>query len=179
MTSVAYAVDSDGVATLVWDMPDRTMNVLNKESVADYEAAVNRAIDDPAVKGVVVTSGKPAFIAGADLPWLEILTQRGTGESYEAHAKRLYDNLMKSQLLFRKIEKSTKPFAAAINGTAAGGGFEVCLACHRRIASDDPRIQLGLPESKVGLLPAAAGSRISFACLARRRRCRCSWKAAC
>ena len=157
MTNVTYAVDADGVATLVWDMPGRTMNVLNKESVADFEAAVNRAIDDPAVKGVIVTSGKSSFIAGADLPWLEILTQRGKGESYEAHAKRLYDNLMKSQLLFRKIEKSGKPFVAAINGTAAGGGFEVCLACHRRIAADDPKIQLGLPESKVGLLPGGGG----------------------
>ncbi|HEY5209745.1 MAG TPA: 3-hydroxyacyl-CoA dehydrogenase NAD-binding domain-containing protein [Stellaceae bacterium] len=157
MTDIAYSVDGDGVATIVWDMPGRTMNVLNAESVAEYEAAVDRAIGDAAVKGVIVTSGKPSFIAGADLPWLEQLTQRGAGETEAAHAKRLYDNLMRSQLLFRRIEKSGKPFVAAINGTAAGGGFEVCLACHHRIAADDPRMQIGLPESKVGLLPGGGG----------------------
>src|SRR5665213_1834940 len=157
MADISYAVDGDGVATIVWDMPGRTMNVLNAESVAEYEAAVDRAITDAAVKGVIVTSGKPSFIAGADLPWLEQLTQRGPGETEAAHAKRLYDNLMRSQLLFRRIEKSGKPFVAAINGTAAGGGFEVCLACHHRIAADDPRMQIGLPESKVGLLPGGGG----------------------
>jgi 3-hydroxyacyl-CoA dehydrogenase/enoyl-CoA hydratase/3-hydroxybutyryl-CoA epimerase len=157
MTDISYSVDGDGVATIVWDMPGRTMNVLNADSVAEYEAAVGRAIDDPAVKGVIVTSGKPAFIAGADLPWLEQLTQRRAGETYAAHAKRLYGNLMRSQLLFRRIEKSTKPFVAAINGTAAGGGFEVCLACHYRVAADDPRTQIGLPEAKVGLLPGGGG----------------------
>jgi 3-hydroxyacyl-CoA dehydrogenase/enoyl-CoA hydratase/3-hydroxybutyryl-CoA epimerase len=157
MADIAYSVDSDGVATIVWDMPGRTMNVLNAESVGEYEAAVGRAIDDPAVKGTIVTSGKPSFIAGADLPWLEQLTQRDSGEREAAHAKRLYDNLMRSQLLFRRIEKCGKPFVAAINGTAVGGGFEVCLACHWRIASDDPRLQIGLPEAKVGLLPGGGG----------------------
>lgn len=157
MTGIAYAVDSDGVATITWDMPNRSMNVLNAESVGEFEAAVGRALDDATVKGVIVTSGKASFIAGADLPWLEQLTQAAPGESPTAHAKRLYDNLMRSQLLFRRIEKATKPFVAAINGTAAGGGFEVCLACHHRIAADDPRIQLGLPEAKVGLLPGGGG----------------------
>jgi 3-hydroxyacyl-CoA dehydrogenase/enoyl-CoA hydratase/3-hydroxybutyryl-CoA epimerase len=157
MPGISYALDGDGIATIVWDMPGRSMNVLNAESIREYEAAVSRAIEDPAVKGAIVTSAKPAFIAGADLPWLEQLTQRGPNETYEAHAKRLYDNLMVSQNLFRRIEKSGKPFVAAINGTAAGGGFEVCLACHGRIASDDPRVQIGLPESKVGLLPGGGG----------------------
>jgi 3-hydroxyacyl-CoA dehydrogenase/enoyl-CoA hydratase/3-hydroxybutyryl-CoA epimerase len=157
MADIAYSVDGDGIATIVWDMPGHSMNVLNAESVAEYEMAVDRAIGDPAVKGAIVTSGKPSFIAGADLPWLEQLTQRGPDETERAHAKRLYDNLMRSQLLFRRIEKGGKPFVAAINGTAAGGGFEVCLACHWRIAADDPRIQIGLPESKVGLLPGGGG----------------------
>ncbi|HEX4112864.1 MAG TPA: enoyl-CoA hydratase-related protein, partial [Stellaceae bacterium] len=157
MTDIAYRVDGDGVATIVWDMQGRTMNVLNAESIAAYEAAVGRALDDPAVKGAIVTSGKPSFIAGADLPWLEQLTQRAADETELSHAKRLYDRLIRLPLLFRRIEKSAKPFVAAINGTALGGGFEVCLACHWRIAADDPRLQLGQPEAKVGLSPGWGG----------------------
>jgi 3-hydroxyacyl-CoA dehydrogenase/enoyl-CoA hydratase/3-hydroxybutyryl-CoA epimerase len=157
VAGIAYSVDGDGVATIVWDMPGHTMNVLNAESIAAYEAAVGRVLDDPAVKGAIVTSGKPSFIAGADLPWLEQLAQRAADETELSHAKRLYDRLIRVPLLFRRIEKSAKPFVAAINGTALGGGFEVCLACHWRIAADDPRIRLGQPEAKVGLSPGWGG----------------------
>jgi 3-hydroxyacyl-CoA dehydrogenase/enoyl-CoA hydratase/3-hydroxybutyryl-CoA epimerase len=158
MTDISYSVDGDGIATILWDMQGRAMNVLNAESIADYEAAVGRALDDPAVKGAIVTSGKPSFIAGADLPWLERIARRAPGETEAAHTKRLYDQLIGVQLLFRRIEKSAKPVVAAINGTALGGGFEVCLACHWRIAADDPRIQLGQPEAKLGLLPGWGGT---------------------
>jgi 3-hydroxyacyl-CoA dehydrogenase / enoyl-CoA hydratase / 3-hydroxybutyryl-CoA epimerase len=157
MSDIAYAVDDDGVATIRWDMAGRSMNVLTADSVAQFEVAVGRALDDASVKGVIITSGKPTFIAGADLPWLERLTEAAPGESRTEHARRLYDNLMRSQLLFRRIEKSNKPFVAAINGTAMGGGFELCLANHHRIAADDPRLQIGLPEAKVGLLPGGGG----------------------
>jgi 3-hydroxyacyl-CoA dehydrogenase/enoyl-CoA hydratase/3-hydroxybutyryl-CoA epimerase len=157
MTNIRYEVDGDGVAHIVWDMPGRTMNVLHAESIAEYAAAVERAIADPTVKGAVVASAKPAFIAGADLPWMETLTAEVAGEAPKARARRLFDEFMKGQLLFRKIETCGKPFAAAINGTALGGGFEVALACHFRVATDDPRAQIGLPEAKVGLLPGGGG----------------------
>ena len=148
MTNIRVDTDADGIVTLTWDMPGRSMNVLSEESISEYVAAAEKAIADPAVKGVVVTSGKPAFIAGADLSML----QKQTGDASEAaaspeqRAKAVFDNLMQFNLALRRIEKGGKPFVAAINGLALGGGLEVCLACHHRVVADDPRIQLGLVE---------------------------------
>ena len=158
--NIRTETDSDGIVTLIWDMPDRSMNVLSGSSIPEFAAAVDKAIADPAVKGVVVTSGKPAFIAGADLSMLESQTA-GTAKTTDktAVAKGIFDGLMALNLLFRKIEKAGKPFVAAINGTALGGGLEICLACHYRVVADDPKIQLGLPESKVGVMPGAGGTQ--------------------
>jgi len=161
MTNIRVDKDADGVVTLTWDMPGRSMNVLSEASIAEYVAAADAAIADPAVKGVVVTSGKPAFIAGADLSMLQKQTGAAglAGGSKTATAKAIFDNLMQFNLALRRIEKGGKPFVAAINGMALGGGLEVCLACHHRIVANDPRIQLGLVEAKVGLMPGAGGTQ--------------------
>jgi 3-hydroxyacyl-CoA dehydrogenase/enoyl-CoA hydratase/3-hydroxybutyryl-CoA epimerase len=145
-----YEVDGDGIALVTWDMPGRSMNVMGPGSIGDWAACVDRAVADPAVKGLVVTSGKPAFIAGADLAELE---QRS------GDAQTIYARIQELHRIFRKMETGKKPFVAAINGTAMGGGLEVCLACHYRVVADDPKIQLGLPEAKVGLLPGAGGTQ--------------------
>ncbi|MEP4190926.1 MAG: 3-hydroxyacyl-CoA dehydrogenase NAD-binding domain-containing protein, partial [Sneathiella sp.] len=89
------------------------------------------------------------FIAGADLEML----QGWNG------AEEMFANGMELQMMFRSIETSGKPFVAAINGTALGGGFEICLACHHRIAADNPKAKIGLPEVKVGLLPGGGGTQ--------------------
>ncbi len=162
MTNIRKDTDADGILTLTWDMPGRSMNVLSADSLAEYTAAVDAAIADKAIKGVVVTSGKPAFIAGADLSMMESNSSKGAagkGQSREAAQKAVYDQMMAMNLLFRRIEKAGKPFVAAINGTALGGGLELTLACHHRIVADDPSIQLGCPESKVGLIPGAGGTQ--------------------
>lgn len=160
MTNIRVETDADGIVTLTWDMPGRSMNVLSEDSINEYVAAADAAIADPAVKGVVVTSGKPAFIAGADLSMLQKQTSAsGASASQEQTAKAIFDNLMQFNLALRRIEKGGKPFVAAINGLALGGGLEVCLACHHRIVANDPRIQLGLVESKVGLMPGAGGTQ--------------------
>ena len=146
MTNIRVETDADGIVTLTWDMPGRTMNVLSEDSISEYVAAADKAIADPSVKGVVVTSAKPAFIAGADLSMLQKQTS-GTSKaaaSKEQTAKAIFDNLMQLNLALRRIEKGGKPFVAAINGLALGGGLEVCLACHHRVVANDPRIQLGL-----------------------------------
>jgi len=146
---IDYSIDADGVVTLTWNVADRPMNVLNKASIEAFDAAVKRAIADPAAKGVVVTSSRPEFVAGGDLELIRSL--RTAEESMDASGP--------FSRTLRALETSGKPFVAAINGTALGGGLEICLACHRRIAADDANIQLGLPEVTLGLLPAAGGTQ--------------------
>src|SRR6185295_9884462 len=77
----------------------------------------------------------------------------------EAAAKTLYDESRKLSLIYRRLESCGKPWVAAINGTALGGGFELCLACHHRVAADNDKTRLGLPEVKVGLFPGAGGTQ--------------------
>jgi 3-hydroxyacyl-CoA dehydrogenase/enoyl-CoA hydratase/3-hydroxybutyryl-CoA epimerase len=154
---IRIEVGSDGVALITWEMPGRSMNVMDSTSNGQFAAAVDKVLADPAIKGAVVTSGKSSFIAGADLEMLEELAvAAGTRED---HTRRIYDAVRVLQNTFRKLETGGKPFAAAINGTALGGGFELCLACHYRVVTDDPKAQLGLPEAKVGLLPGAGGTQ--------------------
>src|ERR1700734_1674461 len=159
MQNIRTETDADGIVTLIWDMPDRSMNVLSGSSIPEFAAAVDKAIADPAVKGVVVTSGKKDFIAGADLSMLEEQTAGAGSGDKTGIAKTIYNRIMSLNLLLRKIEKAGKPFVAAINGTALGGGLEICLACHHRVVADEPRIQLGLPEAKVGVMPGAGGTQ--------------------
>ena len=146
---IDYNVDADGIATIAWNMTDRSMNVLNTESMTRYFELVHQAVADKGVKGVIVTSKKPEFLAGADL----------TSVTKHNGAAGLMANSNKLQAELRFIEKSGKPFVAAINGTALGGGYELCLACHYRIAADNPKALIGLPEVTIGLLPGGGGTQ--------------------
>ena len=103
------------------------------------------------MKGIIVTSGKSDFIAGADL---EMLLNADTSD-----AAKLTEQFSQLQKLFRSQETGGKPIVAAINGTALGGGFEICLACHYRIAAANPRAKVGQPEVKIGLLPGGGGTQ--------------------
>ncbi len=149
---IDYKVE-DGVAVLSWNLPDRSMNVLNEGSLTAYAEALERAVADPAVTGIIVTSGKDSFLAGADLAMVK-------GAAFGAKDPAvLFERLGALQRLFRRQESCGKPVVAAINGTALGGGLELCLAAHYRIAADNPRAELGLPEVKVGLLPGGGGTQ--------------------
>jgi 3-hydroxyacyl-CoA dehydrogenase/enoyl-CoA hydratase/3-hydroxybutyryl-CoA epimerase len=148
---INYNVDGDGIATITWDMPNRTMNVLNEASITAYAGALEEALKDDKVKGVIVTSAKADFIAGADL---EMLLGADISD-----AAKLMDQFSQLQKLFRRQETGGKPIVAAINGTALGGGFEICLACHHRIAAANPRAKVGQPEVKIGLLPGGGGTQ--------------------
>jgi 3-hydroxyacyl-CoA dehydrogenase / enoyl-CoA hydratase / 3-hydroxybutyryl-CoA epimerase len=159
MTNLTLARGEDGIAVITWDMPGRSMNVMNDASLGEFATAVDSVLSDPGIKGVVITSGKPAYIAGADLEWLETLLAGDSGETEETRIRSHFDLFMGIHRLFRRIETAKRPFVAAINGTALGGGFEVCLACHRRIATDDPRALIGLPEAKIGLFPGFGGTQ--------------------
>ena len=148
---INYNVDSDGIATITWDMPGRSMNVLNEASMTAYAGALESAMKDDKVKGIIVTSGKDSFIAGADL---EMLLGVDTSD-----ATKLMEQFSQLQKLFRSQETGGKPVVAAINGTALGGGFEICLATHYRIAAANPKTKLGQPEVKIGLLPGGGGTQ--------------------
>ncbi len=160
LDTMKYEKDADGIVTITWDMPGRTMNVLSQESMADFRTAIETLTKDDSVTGVVITSGKPAFLAGADLGELGSDEARDGGDQDpEAALRAQFEGAYGFNKLLRELETCGKPVVAAINGTALGGGLEICLACHYRIVADDPRTQLGLPESKVGLLPGGGGTQ--------------------
>src|SRR5215468_2659787 len=161
-TNFKLAIDGDDIALLTWDVPDRSMNVITLPGIEELSAIVEQLVADAAVKGVVVTSAKEAFCAGADITLLESLGRtfatfvKEHGE--EQAALRLFEESRKLSLLYRRIETCGKPWVAALNGTTMGGGFELALACHHRIAAQNPKTRLGLPEIKVGLFPGAGGT---------------------
>ncbi len=144
-----YEVGTDGIAVLTIDQVDNPTNLFSFAFIQQFVEVANKAIKDDNVKGVILTSGQRMFMAGADLRELE-----KESESVEAQ--------LNDMLLFHKnaraIETAGKPFVAAINGTALGGGLELCLICHHRICLNNPKIKLGFPESKVGLLPGGGGT---------------------
>lgn len=139
----------DGIAIIIWNVADRPMNVLNDVSIAAFETAVRKIIADQTIKGAIISSSRDEFVVGADLDTLR-------GISDPAAAMKIAGRL---SLLFREIETAGKPFVAAINGSALGGGYEICLACHYRLAADNPKTQIGLPEVTLGLLPGAGGTQ--------------------
>ncbi len=144
---INYSIDGEGIATLEWDLPGRSQNVLNEQTMAAFAAAAQKALADPAVKGLLVASAKPDFIAGGDLDMLLKADD----------AQTMSDNLKEWHKLFRALETTGKPVAAALNGNTLGGGLELALACHYRAASDAAR--LGFPEVTLGLLPGAGGTQ--------------------
>jgi 3-hydroxyacyl-CoA dehydrogenase/enoyl-CoA hydratase/3-hydroxybutyryl-CoA epimerase len=163
MSNFTLDIDADGIALVIWDMPGRSMNVINAGVMEELGAIVEKVSTDAAIKGAVVTSAKDAFCGGADLTMLarmaanyaDLLKSKGE----VAANQMMFDESRKLSLLYRRLETGGKPWVAAINGTAMGGGFELCLACHHRVAADNPKTRLGLPEVKVGLFPGAGGTQ--------------------
>jgi 3-hydroxyacyl-CoA dehydrogenase / enoyl-CoA hydratase / 3-hydroxybutyryl-CoA epimerase len=147
------AVDADGIALITMDSPGRSMNVLGPEVETELAAIVDRVVSDAGIRGAIITSGKPSFLAGYDLT--EFLRSFGP----QLTPVQVYENFTGLGRLLRRIETCGKPFVAAINGLALGGGLELCLACHYRVIADDPKAFVGLPEVKVGLLPGGGGTQ--------------------
>ena len=163
MTEFHYATDAEGIATIAWDLPGRSMNVLTFEGIAELDGLIDRALGDPAVRGVILTSAKKDFAGGMDLNALA----RMKAAAGDDPAKGLFEGILRLHALLRKIEragmdpktlKGGKPIVAALPGTAAGIGLELPLACHRIIAADNPKAKIGLPEILIGIFPGAGGT---------------------
>jgi len=154
MENFKIDVDADGIALVTFDVPGKSMNTLTSSVMAELPQVVERLKSDDTIKGAVITSGKASgFCAGADLG--DIAGGMIGGASLED----AYEAGWKMNGALRALETCGKPVAAAINGLALGGGLELTLACHYRVVENDNKIQLGLPEIKVGLFPGGGGTQ--------------------
>src|SRR5690554_2914452 len=163
MTEFHYSTDADGIATITWDVPGKSMNVMSIQGLQELDTCIDKALSDPEVKGAIITSGKADFAGGMDL---NVLAQM-RDQAGDNPARGIFDGVMASHKMLRKIEragmdprtlKGGKPIVAALPGTALGIGLELPLACHRIIAADNPRARIGLPEIMVGLFPGGGGT---------------------
>ena len=148
--AIRYEKGQDQIVVLTLDMPGQSANTMNaayREAMAATLTRLEAEKDE--IAGVVITSAKKTFFAGGDLNELIKVDK--------AHAKAFYDSVLVLKAQLRRLETLGKPVVAAINGAALGGGWEICLACHHRVALDDKSVQLGLPEVTLGLLPGGGG----------------------
>jgi 3-hydroxyacyl-CoA dehydrogenase/enoyl-CoA hydratase/3-hydroxybutyryl-CoA epimerase len=153
MSGFELRIDADGVAVVTMDMPGQAVNLMNDAymgMMTETLAAIRAGSAAGTLKGVVLTSAKKTFFAGGDI---DAIMRYQAERAWEECFRSL--TLMKGQLL--ELESVGVPIAAAINGAALGGGLEICLACHHRVALDAPEVQLSFPEVSLGLLPAAGG----------------------
>lgn len=148
--TIQWDKDADGIVTLTLDDPTGSANVMNDHYKESMHEAVERLVaEKDSITGVVITSAKKTFFAGGDL---KSMIQAGP-----ENAGDIFDEVEGIKRDLRALETLGKPVVAAINGAALGGGLEICLACHHRIAADVKGVVLGFPEVTLGLLPGAGG----------------------
>ncbi|HZZ98051.1 MAG TPA: 3-hydroxyacyl-CoA dehydrogenase NAD-binding domain-containing protein [Jatrophihabitantaceae bacterium] len=149
-STIRWDQDADGIVTLTLDDPSQRANTMNDAFRSSLSSTIDRLHSEKdAITGVIVTSGKDTFFAGGDLKLLAQVSDDNAAEFAAGVTK------IKSDL--RRLETLGKPVVAALNGAALGGGLEIALACHHRVALDNPKSQFGFPEVTLGLLPGAGG----------------------
>ena len=161
---IRTTLGADGVLVATIDMAGRATNVFSAELMDALDALMDRVDSDPAVQSCVITSGKASFLAGADLVMVRgycdaARPARGGDAAASATHEQMFAMCGRLGQQFVRLEASAKPWVAAVNGLALGGGLELALACRMRIVADDPRLQLGVPEVRWGLLPGAGGTQ--------------------
>ncbi len=152
-SAIRFEIDGDGVATLYWQLQG-SANTLRPETMRDLEAAVERVMVTPDIKGALLTGTDNQFVGGLDLAWLPDAASPERGDADES----LLAEVLRLNATLRRIDTSAKPFIAAINGDARGVALELALACHRRIAIAGKNVQLGFTDVKLGLPPSAGGA---------------------
>jgi len=150
MNTIKLDKRTDGVAIVTFDTPDSKVNIISRELFDEIAAALDEIASDGSVRACVLASAKPGtFIAGANLKQIRAIETEAEGTRFSSNGQALLD----------RMAASNKPFVAAIDGPALGGGLEVALACHYILASDNPKTVLGLPEVMLGLLPGGGGTQ--------------------
>ena len=144
-----FEVGTDGIGILSINQVNNPTNLFSTEFITAYIELANQVVADKEIKGMILTAGRSMFMPGADLRELQTM-----GDD----PQKTFDGTMQMHQALRALETAGKPFVAAINGTAMGGGLELCLTCHHRIVLNSVKIKLGFPEAKVGLLPAGGGN---------------------
>lgn len=148
--TIRWEQGADGIVVLTLDDPDQSANTMNAAYHASMASTVDRLeAERDSITGVVITSAKKTFFAGGDLNDLI--------QAQPEHAQQVFDGIQQIKAQLRRLERLGKPVVAAINGAALGGGLEITLACHHRIAADVKGSVLGTPEVTLGLLPGAGG----------------------
>jgi 3-hydroxyacyl-CoA dehydrogenase / enoyl-CoA hydratase / 3-hydroxybutyryl-CoA epimerase len=147
--AVSYAREANGIGWIVFDQPGTRANVLSEPVLADLANAIDAVERDATLTALVIESAKERiFIAGAELKWIASLQDEATA----------FELSRRGQRLFQRLAELRVPVVCAIHGACAGGGFELALACDRRIASDAPVTQIGLPETGIGVIPGWGGT---------------------
>ncbi|QFU77138.1 3-hydroxyacyl-CoA dehydrogenase [Halioglobus maricola] len=155
MSYIRLEKDADGIVDLIFDQEGKSVNVMGEE----YAEAMPRALDEleamgDELKGLYIRSGKPGqFFAGGDITLMLEMDLNPSQQERE----EMYQGLLDAKEPLARIERLGVPVAVGINGPALGGGYEIALACHHRIALDSPKVKVGLPEAMLGLLPGAGG----------------------
>ena len=148
--TIAWDKDADGIVTLTLDDPTGSANVMNENYIESMGKTVERLVaEKDSITGVVITSAKNTFFAGGDVKSMIQIGPENAGEAFD-----LVEGIKRD---LRALETLGKPVVAAINGAALGGGLEIALACHHRIAADAKGLVVGFPEVTLGLLPGAGG----------------------
>lgn len=145
--AIRYEKDQEGIVTLVLDHPTKSVNILDDAFGQAFKESLEKLQAEDNLKGVILTSAKSTFLAGADLESMFA----------KSDAQWFFDSTQALKAGFRALETLGKPVVAAINGTALGGGYELALSCHHRIALNHPKLRVGLPEVTLGLLPGGGG----------------------
>ena len=149
MKTIQYTLQ-DGIATITFDEEGSPVNTMCAQWTADLVAVTAQVVQDKdAIRGIVLASNKSTFFAGADL--------KATMRLQASDAPRVFQEIEQTKKCFRTLETLGRPVVSCLNGAALGGGWEVALIGHYRVAVDNPKIQFGLPEITLGLIPGASG----------------------
>lgn len=153
LNDFTFEIDSDGIAIIIWNRADKSMNVMSEAGFADLMAIIAELKSNDKVLGAIITSGKDTFCAGADINMFDQILHDGPDVAEQMELAGKFSDML------RDLETCGKPVVCAMTGTSLGGGFEIALASHYRIAADNESAKFGLPEVRIGILPGGGGTQ--------------------